>query len=253
MSRGMPAPLTITMQIHIPDPAYTGSRRMHTGFRVALEIAAAFVALLWAVLAFNWALDLDLQRYGVRPRDAHGLVGILAAPLLHANFEHLLANSLPLLVLGTVMLHLYPTPALRVFVAVYLGPGVAVWLFGRDDTVHIGASGIAYGLVAYILVAGLLRRDRRAIAASLLVCFMYGALVWGVLPIEAGASRESHLAGALIGLACALVFRRLDIPPRLRYSWETEPGAYDQAPDDPLPALRSFDSGPIPPDRPTLH
>jgi membrane associated rhomboid family serine protease len=83
---------------------------------------------------------------------------------------------------------------------------------------------MAYGLVAYILVAGLLRRDRRAIAASLLVCFMYGALVWGVLPIQPGVSWETHLAGALIGIALAIVFRRLDIPPRRRYSWEEEDG-----------------------------
>ena len=79
--------------------------------------------------------------------------------MLHANFAHLLANSLPLLVLGTVMLHLYPAAAVRVLVAVYLGPGIAVWLFGRD-AVHIGASGIAYGLVSYILVAGLLRSSK---------------------------------------------------------------------------------------------
>jgi len=209
------------MQIHTPDPAYTGSPRVRVGFRVAVEITVAFVALLWLVLAFNWALDLDLQRYGVRPRELRGLTGVVAAPLLHADFAHLFANSLPLLVLGTVLLHLYPTAALPVFGAVYLGPGIAVWLFGRDS-VHIGASGIAYGLVAYILVAGLLRRDRRAIAASLLVCFMYGALVWGVLPIEPGASWETHLAGALIGIVCALIYRHRDVPPRVRYSWEIE-------------------------------
>jgi membrane associated rhomboid family serine protease len=240
------------MQIHIPDPAYTGSRRVRAGFRVALEISAAFVALLWIVLAFNWALDLDLQRYGVRPRDARGLIGILVAPLLHADFAHLLSNSLPLLVLGTVTLHLYPTAAMRVFAAVYLVPGIAVWLFGRDS-VHIGASGIAYGLVAYVLVAGLLRRDRRAIAASLLVCFMYGALVWGVLPIEPGASWETHLAGSLVGIVCALVFRHADIPPRVRYSWETEPDAVDQAQTEGVVQLPTFDAGPLPPDRPTLH
>ncbi|MEP6941698.1 MAG: rhomboid family intramembrane serine protease [Betaproteobacteria bacterium] len=209
------------MQIHLPDPAYTGSPRVRVGFRVAVEIAVALVALLWLVLAFNWALDLDLQRYGVRPRELRGLTGIVAAPLLHANFAHLFANSLPLLVLGSMLMHLYPTAALPVFGAVYVGPGIAVWLFGRDS-VHIGASGIAYGLVAYILVAGLLRRDRRAIAASLLVCFMYGALVWGVLPIEPGASWETHLAGALIGVACALAYRHRDVPPRARYSWEVE-------------------------------
>src|SRR5450631_279629 len=237
------------MQIHMPDPHYTGSRQVRTSFRVALEIVLAFVALLWLIQLFNWTLDLELQRFGVRPREWQGLVGILLAPLLHADFMHLIANSLPLLVLGTVMLHLYPGAASRVLIAVYLGPGIAVWLFAKGG-VHIGASGMAYGLVSYILVAGLIRRDRRAIAASLLVCFMYGALVWGVLPIQSGVSWETHLSGALIGIALAFIFRHLDIPPRRRYSWEGDEGGDEEEPpmSDATPKLPASDN-----ERPTLH
>jgi membrane associated rhomboid family serine protease len=235
------------MQVHVPDPLYTGSRGVRTSFRVAVEIALAFVALLWLIQLFNWTLDLELQRFGVRPREWRGLAGILLAPLLHADFMHLLANTLPLLVLGTVMLHLYPGAAVRVLLAVYVGPGIAVWLFARDS-VHIGASGMAYGLVGYILVAGLIRRDRRAIAASLLVCFMYGALVWGVLPIQPGVSWETHLAGALIGVGLAIVFRHLDVPPRRRYSWEEDDDDGEPPIDDAVPELpASVD------ERPTLH
>jgi membrane associated rhomboid family serine protease len=123
------------------------------------------------------------------------------------------------------MLFLYPQSTLRVLSAVYLGPGVLVWLFGRGS-VHLGASGLVYGLVSYVLAAGLLRRDRRAIAASLLVVFMYGSLAWGVLPIQPGVSWETHLSAALIGALLALALRRLDIPPRKRYGWE------DQAAED---------------------
>ena len=150
-----------------------------------------------------------------------GLHGILFAPLLHGDFGHLIANSVPLVVLGTVMLHLYPSAALKVLPAVYLGPGLAVWLFARGG-VHIGASGLVYGLVSYVLAAGLIRRDRRAIAAALLVCFMYGALVWGVLPLQHRVSWETHLAAALVGMVLAIALRRLDIPPRARYTWEDE-------------------------------
>ena len=103
----------------------------------------------------------------------------------------------------------------------YFGPGIAVWLIGRSS-VHVGASGLVYGLVSYILVAGLIRRDKRAIAASLLVCFMYGALVWGVFPFDSGVSWETHLAAAVIGVALAIMLRHLDIPPRQRYTWEDE-------------------------------
>ena len=213
------------MQLHIPDPAHTSSERARANFRLAVKIALGFVALLWLIQVSNWALDLGPEDFGVRPRQLAGLPGILFAPLVHGGFAHLIANSLPSLVLGTAMLYLYPSAALRVLPAVYRGTGVAVWLFARGSS-HVGASGLIYGLVSYIFVAGLIRRDRRAIAASLLVCFMYGALVWGVLPIEPGVSWETHLAAALIGLMLAIALRRLDIPLRVRYTWENEEGNY---------------------------
>ena len=214
------------MQIHTPDPAYTSSGQARANFWLAFKIALGFVALIWLIQLLNWGLDLGLDRFGVRPRQLAGLPGILLAPLLHGSFAHLLANSLPLLVLGTGMLYLYPNSALKVIPAVYLGPGIAVWLFGRA-AVHIGASGLIYGLVSYFLVAGLIRRDRRAIAASLLVYFLYGTLAWGVLPIKPELSWETHLAAGLIGLVLAIALRRLDIPPRKRYAWEDEKDEYE--------------------------
>jgi membrane associated rhomboid family serine protease len=170
----------------------------------------------------------------VRPRQWIGLPGILVAPMLHAGFVHLIANSLPLLVLGTTMLVLYPTAALRVLPAVYVAPGVAVWLFAKEG-VHVGASGLVYGLVSYIFVAGLIRRDRRAIAASMLVAFMYGTLIWGVLPIRVGVSWETHLAAALIGGLMAIMLRHRDNPPRIRYSWDDENAVDEMEGQDPQP------------------
>src|SRR6266404_5954597 len=209
------------MQIHIPDPAHTGSERSRANFRLAVKMALGFVALIWVIQLLDWALDLGPEDFGVRPRQLAGLPGIFFGPLVHGGFAHLLANSPPLLVLGTAMLYLYPSAALRVLPAVYLGTGVAVWLFARGSA-HVGASGLIYGLVSYIFVAGLIRRDRRAIAASLLGYFMYGALIWGLLPIEPGVSWETHLAAALIGIVLAIALRRRDIPPRVRYTWENE-------------------------------
>lgn len=213
------------MQIHVLDPDYASSERARANFRLALKIALGFVALIWLIDIVNWALALELQRFGVRPRQLAGLPGILLAPLLHGGPVHLVANSLPLLVLGTGMLYLYPNSALTVLPAVYLGPGIAVWLFA-GGSVHVGSSGLVYGLASYVFVAGVLRLDRRAIAASLLVSFLYGSLVWGVLPIQPGVSWQTHLAAALIGLALAIALRRLDIPPRKRYSWEGEAGEH---------------------------
>ena len=212
------------MQIHVPDPEFTASAANRARFRSALVVAAAFVVVLVAIHAAGAALGLPLQRYGVQPQAWAGLPGILMAPLLHADVAHLASNALPLLVAGTAMLHLYPDAARVVLPAVYVGPGIAVWLFGRPS-LHLGASGLVYGLVGYIFVAGVIRRDRRAIAAALLVSFLYGALVWGVFPLKVGVSWETHLAGAAVGVALAFAFRARDVPPRKRYSWEDEAAA----------------------------
>lgn len=209
------------MHFDVPDPRYTHSVHSRALLVLAVRLSIGFVAVLWLIHLMNWGLDLDPRPFGVRPREWLGLIGIGAAPLVHGDFGHLVANSVPLLVLGAVMLFLYPHSTLRVLPAVYLGPGLLVWMFGRDS-VHFGASGLVYGLVSYVFVAGLLRRDRRAIAASLLVVFMYGSLAWGVLPIQPGVSWETHLSAAVIGVLMALILRKLDVPPRKRYAWEDE-------------------------------
>lgn len=209
------------MHLPVPDPNFTHSASNRALFRMAVMLSLGFVVLIWLVHLMNWGLDLDPEPFGIRPRQWSGLFGILFAPLAHSSFEHLIANTLPLLVLGTAMVFLYPNASPKVIPLVYLGTGVAVWSFGRDS-VHLGASGLVYGLVSYVFVAGLLRRDRRAIAASLIVAFMYGSLIAGVIPGELRISWETHLAAALIGTVLAIVLRRLDVPPRKRYAWEDE-------------------------------
>jgi membrane associated rhomboid family serine protease len=213
------------MHFDVPDPRYTGSAHSRALLTLAVQLSVGFVVLLWLIHLMNWGLDLDPSPFGVRPREWSGLVGIVTAPLMHSDFAHLFANSAPLATVGAAMLFLYPRSTLRVLPAVYLGPGVLVWLFGRGS-VHLGASGLVYGLVAYVFVAGLLRRDRRAVAASLLVVFMYGSLAWGVLPIQPGVSWETHLSAVVIGVLFTFALRKLDIPPLKRYAWE------DQATED---------------------
>ena len=226
------------MQFDVPDPRYTHSAHSRALLSLAVRLAIGFVALLWLIHLMNWGMGLDPKPFGVRPREWLGLVGLVTAPLVHGDFAHLVANSVPLAAVGSAMLFLYPHSALRVLPAVYLGPGLIVWLFGRDS-VHLGASGLVYGLVSYVFVAGLLRRDRRAIAASLLVILVYGSLAWGVLPIDPRVSWETHLAAAAIGVLMALALRRFDVPPRKRYVWEDE---IEAAEDDPA-GWREIDEG----------
>jgi len=235
------------MHIHANDPLHVQSPQARSDFQASWILALAFVAVLGIVFVANEMLGLHLQRFGVEPRTWPGLFGVLAAPLLHADFMHLVSNALPLAIAGTAMLFLYPDASRIVLPAIYVGPGVAVWLFGRDS-VHIGASGLVYGLVTYVFLAGLIRRDRRAIAASMLVAFLYGALVWGVLPIKHGMSWETHLAAAVIAVVLAFALRNRDVPPRKQYSWELEPPAEDddadgewnvRPPTDDTPASRA--------------
>jgi len=214
------------VQVHATDPAYANSTESRDCFTAAWILAALFAAGIAIIDVAGYLLDLDLQRFGVHPRHLAGLVGILVAPLIHGDMAHLGSNLVPLFVGGVALLYLYPDSSRYVVPAVYFGPGIAVWAFGRDS-IHIGASGLVYGMVSYVFVAGILRRDRRAWAASMLVAMLYGALVWGVLPIKVGVSWETHLAAAIIGVLCAFALRSRDVPPRKRYSWEDDP---DSAP-----------------------
>jgi len=216
-----PAPASDTDALPALAPEPKSGPRVPLGD--AFIVALAFVALLAVVYGITSFFDLDVARFGVRPREGWGLIGVLVAPLVHGDFGHLAANALPLAMVGAALIFLYPTCAGIVLATVYLGSGLAVWLFGRSSS-HIGASGLVYGMVAFVFVSGIIRRDRRALALALLVSFVYGSLVWGVLPIRPGVSWESHLAGAAIGAVLAIALKGRDRPPPVVYSWEKEEG-----------------------------
>ena len=209
------------MKIHLPDPDYVTSEGAKKSFALALKVAGGFVLLLWGVFLLDWLLGLELTRFGVRPGRPEGIIGVFAAPLLHGGFSHLGSTSVPLFVLLAGALFVYPSAAVRALPVLYVVSGLLVWVFARPSN-HIGASGLLYGLLLFVFVSGVLRRDARSIALSMLVYFLYGSMVWGVLPIKEGVSWEYHLSGAVVGIVCALVWRRFDIPPRKRYEWEDE-------------------------------
>lgn len=178
--------------------------------------------LLWLIKIADAVFGLHLVRFGVYPGELIGLRGVVFAPLIHGSFAHVFSNTLPLLVLGTTMLLGYPRSSRYVFPIIYFGVGLLVWLFGRPSF-HIGASGISFGLLAFVFVIGALRWDKRAIALSCLVFFMYGSMIWGIFPTEPGVSYESHLFGAGIGVLCAVIFKNFDAkPPEKQYDWEDE-------------------------------
>lgn len=189
-------------------------------FRISLIISLTFVALLWIIKIFEEYTRKDLSRFGVYPRTMSGLIGILTSPLIHADFSHLVSNSITLLVLMIFLFYAYTNSSFKVFFSVYIISNIFVWLFARE-AYHIGASGIIYGLVTFMFFVGVFRKDSKSIGLSLLVTFMYGGLVWGVLPTDPAISFEAHLSGAIVGILAAVVFRNSDPMPE-KYEWEEE-------------------------------
>lgn len=218
------------MHIHRPDPRYTQSPHAQRNFALALKIALALTGLLWFIQFADVYLGLELARFGLRPRDPWGLLGVVSAPLLHGNFEHLFSNTAPLLVSLTTMLYLYPNSALRALPMLWLGTGLLAWMIGRPS-IHVGASGLIYGMLAYVFVSGMLRQDMRSMAVSLFVWFMYGSMVWGILPIRTGMSWEMHLSGAVLGVIMAVLYRDWDRVPLKRYEWEDDDSVPDWFPE----------------------
>ena len=189
--------------------------------RRALNASLGFVLLLAACFAAQHAFDWRVLT--VTPWTAQGLLGLMTAPLLHGSVEHIVANGTALLLLGTLAGTVYPKATLRGLPLLWLGSGLGAWLLGQPGSHHLGASGVTHGLGFLVFVLGLLRRDRAAIAAGMLAFLFYGGMLMTILPREAGVSWESHLGGALAGIAAAFLFRRSDPqPPRRKYSWEIE-------------------------------
>lgn len=193
--------------------------------RRSLLAAAAFTLGLWLIGVLEFVFDAGLAQYGVYPRHARGLIGILAGPLIHTSWEHLAANTGPVFILGTALLYGYPRSAPLVAPVVYLCSGMLVWLLGRES-LHLGASGLTFGLLFFICTVGLLQRYKKAIALSLIVFLLYGGMLGGLFPEDPGISFESHLAGAVIGIVLGILLQRRDPPPPpRRYSWEDEAAA----------------------------
>jgi membrane associated rhomboid family serine protease len=183
-------------------------------WRTALLGSVAFVALLWVLEVVDQttgsALDAEVFANGITPRDTDGLVGILLAPLLHGGFGHLAGNTVPLLVLGFLLLLSGVPRALAVTAVVWLTAGAGVWLVGASG-VHLGASVLVFGWLAFLLVRGVFARNLGQVALGLVLLVVYGGVLWGVLPGDPGdpgVSWEGHLFGALGGIGAAAVLAR---------------------------------------------
>jgi len=182
------------------------------------------VLVLWLVKIIEVSFQTSFAEYGLLPQTLRGLRGILFSPLLHADWKHLSANSVPLFLLTAGLVYYYGKKARSIFILCWLVTGLWVWIFANDTGTHIGASGVVYALATFHFMGGVLRREPRMMAFSLLVVFLYGGLVWGVIPDfypEKNISWESHLLGGLAGIVIAIAYRD-DGPQRKIYNWDED-------------------------------
>ena len=172
----------------------------------SLFVSCCILIVLWLVKLFEFEFDLDFSTWGVLPHDITGLRGILFSPLIHADFKHLIANSIPLFILTFSLFFFYRKSSYTIFVLLYLLSGIFVWLAARE-AIHIGASGLIYGLAAFLFMSGIISFNVRLLTISLIVALVYGGLFWGIFPFKPEISWESHLWGGISGLGLAFFYR----------------------------------------------
>lgn len=176
--------------------------------RRSIYTTLAFVALIWFIKIIEFTFDLDFSEFGIYPRTFQGSIGILTGPLVHGDVFHLLSNTFPILVLGVGLFYFYDRIAMYVIILIYLITGFWVWIAARE-AYHVGASGVIYGLLTFLLFSGFFRKDGRTLAISFIVLFLYGTTLFtGVVPSEPNVSWESHLMGAIAGIFCAIYFKK---------------------------------------------
>jgi len=185
-----------------------------------LFIPLLFLLLMWLVKIIEVNFQISFVPYGVFPQTIDGLKGILFSPFIHKDFTHLINNSYPILILGGMIFAIYRKIATQLFVWLYFVAGFYLWVIGRPSF-HIGASGFIYALASFLLVSGIIRKNPRLTAVSMLVIFLYGSMIWGLLPTKEPISWEGHLAGFIAGIIVAFFYKNEGPKPK-KYQWEID-------------------------------
>jgi len=168
-----------------------------------IQIALTAVAILWLVYALNLVLVADLRLYGIHPRRMYGLWGIIFSPFLHNDLRHLTANTGAFFVLLILSLSFSKKLTIIACVIISLLGGGLVWIFGRSDTVHIGASGIIFGLIGFLMFSGIFRRELKTLFLALVVFLLYGGALYTLVVYEPGISWTGHFYGFIAGTLAA--------------------------------------------------
>ena len=183
----------------------------HLKFSPAVfTIPLLFVFTIWFVYWLEIKVGWNFNKLGIFPRNFSGLKGVFCSPFIHSDTNHLFNNSVPLFVLSACLFYFYTKVAAKVLIYGGLVTGLLTWIIARESY-HIGASGIVYLLFSFVLFSGIIKRNYRLVAVSFITIFLYGSMVWYVLPIKEGMSWEGHLSGLITGFVLSLLYRKKGI------------------------------------------
>ena len=186
-----------------------------------LLIPFFFIFSIWFIYWIEIKFSLNFTKFGVLPRSLSGLKGVIFSPFIHSNTNHLFNNSVPLFVLISFLIYFYRSVYLKVLIFGSFLSGLLTWIIARE-AYHIGASGVVYLVFSFVFFSGIIKKQFQLVAVSLIVIFLYGSMIWYVLPIKEGVSWEGHLSGFLIGLLFAFVFKQRGIVPEQYEFKQTE-------------------------------
>ena len=201
-------------------------------FIYSLIFPLVFTAILWLVKGVEVLTDSSFHTWGIYPLDVKGLRGIIFSSFIHGSWEHIINNTPPVLVLSVALFYFYRQISYKVFFLIWVIHGFWLWFFARESY-HIGASGIVYGLGAFLFVSGVIRKNTHLLAIAMIVAFLYGSMVWGIFPIEERVSWEGHLTGMAAGIILSIYYKNYGPPPNIgRWKHEMPDEEEEDEPDD---------------------
>lgn len=182
----------------------------------------SLVAILWVIHIFKGITGLNLAEFGLMPRNTEHFIGIFTSPFIHGDINHITSNTLAILILLSVLLNAYPKVSLWVLLFIHIVSGAMVWVIGKPGSIHIGISGIIYGIAFFLIFSGFFRRDIRSLGIAFFVGLVYGAgMLIGLIPKER-VSWEAHLCGAIAGIVIAWLLKGVDKPIPHEFDLETK-------------------------------
>jgi len=165
------------------------------------------LVIIWSVFLIEYYTSLTFWEYGLYPRKLSGLIGVIASPFIHGDLGHIVNNSFPLFVLVALLRFFYKGFSYKVILWIVILSGIWAWVFARPSY-HIGASGLIYGIASFIFFGGIIIKETKHIAISLLIVFLYGSIVWGIFPVDYTKSWECHFTGFFAGLVMAYYYKK---------------------------------------------